>query len=102
MTNESQDFSDPRSPGEPGWHLKKEIQLGHVFTTLTVAFSCFIYVNKIENRLALVEQQTSNSLIVQHERDDRQDRTNTEMVAMLRAQLERMESKIDRIVEKKQ
>ena len=83
------------------WTFKKEIQLGHVFTTLTVAFSCFIYVNKIEARLSLVEQQTATMQIVQHDRDDRQDKSNAELIGLLRQQLDRLELKIDRIAEKK-
>ena len=83
------------------WHLKKEIQLGHVFTTVTVAFSCFVYVNKIENRLAIVERQTEVAVTAQRDRDERQDKSTADLVAMLRTQLERMESKLDRIVEKK-
>jgi len=96
------DFIDRRAPVEPGWHLKKEIQLGHVFTTLTVAFSCFLYVSKIENRLTLVEQLQTSAISAQHERDDRQDKTNAELMQLVRTQLERMEGKIDRIAEKKQ
>jgi len=83
------------------WTFKKEIQLGHVFTTLTVAFSCFMYVNKIEGRLSLVEQQSATMQIVQHDRDDRQDKNNAELVGLLRQQLDRLEIKIDRISEKR-
>ncbi len=103
-TQPQSDQNRRASDGETGnthWTFKKEIQLGHVFTTLTVAFSCFIYVSKIEARLSLVEQQTSTMASVQHERDDRQDKTNTDMMSLLRSQLERMEMKIDRIVEHK-
>ncbi|NVO07862.1 MAG: hypothetical protein HXX19_18935, partial [Rhodoferax sp.] len=69
MNTESPDFIERRAPVEPGWHLKKEIQLGHVFTTLTVAFSCFVYVSKIENRLTLVEQQQTSAISAQRDRD---------------------------------
>jgi hypothetical protein len=81
------------------WTFKKEIQIGHVFTTLSVVFGILFYVNKIENRLSLVEQQQSSMTLMQHERDDRQDKTNTDMMNLLRSQLERMELKIDRIAE---
>jgi hypothetical protein len=83
------------------WTFKKEIQLGHVFTTLTVAFSCFMYVNKIEGRLSLVEQQTSTMQLAQRDRDDRQDKNTAELIGLLRQQLDRLEIKIDRISEKR-
>ena len=39
------------------WHMKKEIQLGHLITTFTVAISCVVYINKIEQRVAVMESQ---------------------------------------------
>ena len=37
------------------WHLKKEIQLGHLITTFAVAISAVLYINKIEQRLKTTE-----------------------------------------------
>ena len=31
-----------------GWHFKKEVQLGHLITTFTIAISAVVYINKIE------------------------------------------------------
>lgn len=67
------------------WHLKKEIQLGHLITTGAVAVSAVIYVGKIEQRLSVVETQ----VIAQRESS-----------ALLRAQLERMDAKLDRLIER--
>lgn len=83
------------------WSFKKEIQIGHVITTLTVAFSAFVYVTKIENRVSLLESQAMSASMQQRDRDERQDKANTEMMNMLRTQLERMELKIDRLTEPK-
>lgn len=80
-----------------GWHLKKEIQLGHIITTVTVAVSAVLYIQKIEQRVALIEQSVS----MQRERDDRQDHAMGEATQLLRQQLERIESKLDRLVERK-
>lgn len=81
---------------QPGrWHLKKEIQLGHIVTTITVAAAAMVYVQKIEQRLAVVESQ----MVSQRERDDRQDKLSGETYVLLRAQLERMDAKLDRLVE---
>jgi hypothetical protein len=81
----------------PPWHIKREIQLGHIFTTLTVAISAMFYITKLEQRIALIEQQVS----LQHERDDRQDRATAEALVLLRAQLEKMDVKLDRLVERR-
>ena len=68
-----------------GWHLKKEIQLGHLITTITVAVSAVIYINKIEQRVAVVESQ----VIYQKETAD-----------VLRNQIEKINDKLDRLIEK--
>ena len=67
------------------WHLKKEIQLGHILTTVTVAVSCIIYVNKIEQRVAVIEAQVA----AQHE-----------SAGLLRAQLDKINDKLDRLIER--
>jgi len=67
------------------WHLKKEIQLGHLITTFAVAISAVLYINKIEQRLSVVETQ----MLAQRESS-----------ALLRAQLERMDAKLDRLIER--
>ena len=84
-------------PTENGWHLKKEFQLGHIITSVTIAASVIVYVNKIEQRLAVVETQ----IVTQHDRDERQDKITSEALALLRAQLERIDTKLDRILEGK-
>jgi hypothetical protein len=68
-----------------GWHLKKEIQVGHLITTITVALSAVIYINKIEQRVAVIESQ----VIYQKETAD-----------VLRNQLEKINDKLDRLIER--
>lgn len=82
---------------ETGWHLKKEIQFGHIVTTLTVAVAAMFYFTKIEQRLALVEQLQ----VMQQMRDERQDKAASEALVLLREQLERMDNKLDRVLERK-
>ena len=67
------------------WHLKKEIQVTHVISTLLLVGAVFAYVNKIDQRLTIVETQ----LIAQRD---------SSMVQ--RAQLERMDAKLDRLIER--
>lgn len=77
------------------WHLKKELQIGHIITTCTVLFSVIWYAGKLEQRIALVEQTVAQ----QRERDDRQDKMAAEALQMVRQQLDRLESKMDRLIE---
>ena len=67
------------------WHLKKEIQVTHVVSTLLLVGAVFAYVSKIDQRLTVVETQ----LIAQRD---------SSMVQ--RAQLERMDAKLDRLIER--
>ncbi len=77
-------MSEPNSTQER-WHLKKEIQLGHLITTITVAVSALMYINKIEQRVTVVEVQ------VVAQRDG---------AALLRTQLDKINDKLDRLIER--
>ena len=67
------------------WHLKKEIQITHVFTTLALVGSVFAYVSKVDQRLTIVETQLA---------------AQREASVIQRAQLERMDAKLDRLIER--
>ena len=67
------------------WHLKKEIQLTHVISTIVVIGAVLAYVSKIEQRLTIVETQ----LLAQRD-----------AAILQRAQLERMDAKLDRLIER--
>ena len=67
------------------WHLKKEIQITHVISTLLLVGAVFAYVSKIDQRLTVVETQ----LIAQRD-----------AAAVQRVQLERMDAKLDRLIER--
>lgn len=68
-----------------GWYLKKEIQVTHVISTLLLVGAVFAYVSKIDQRLTIVETQ----LIAQRD-----------SLMVQRAQLERMDAKLDRLIER--
>ena len=67
------------------WHLKKEIQVTHVVSTLLLLGAVFTYVSKVDQRLTIVETQ----LIAQRD-----------STMVQRAQLERMDAKLDRLIER--
>ena len=67
------------------WHLKKDIQVTHIVSTLMLVGAVFAYVGKIDQRLTIVETQ----LMAQREAS-----------VIQRAQLERMDAKLDRLIER--
>lgn len=67
------------------WHMKKEIQLGHLITTFTVAISCVVYINKIEQRVAVMESQ----ILAQQD-----------SATLLRSQIDKINDKLDRLIER--
>ena len=90
------DIDLPDRAAEP-WHFKREIQVGHLITTLTVAVSMVWYVSKLDQRIAVVESQIQ----LQHERDERQDKQNGDAIELLRRQLDKMDAKLDRLIEQR-
>lgn len=70
---------------DKNWSFKKEVQLGHLITTFTIAISAVVYINKIEERVSIVETQ----IVSQKENN-----------ILFRAQLEKINDKLDRLIER--
>jgi hypothetical protein len=84
-------------PGSAGpWHVKREIQLGHIITTLTIAVSVVVYVGKQDQRIALIEQQLNH----QSERDQRQDVDASNALKVVREDIRGLGDKLDRLYER--
>lgn len=80
-----------------GWHLKREVSIGHLLTTAAVTITAFMYIGKIETRIALLESRDVE-LARQIERDTHY---RDAIVAEIRAALIRIESKLDGKADKK-
>ena len=70
---------------DKSWHVKKEINLGHLLTTATAIVSFFIWIQTIETRLAVLE---SNKIIFK------------ETVQEIKSTLIRIETKLDHKADK--
>lgn len=81
-------------PQREPWHFKREIQIGHLITTVTVMASVLVYATKIEQRVALLEQ----SRLEQKERDERQDRAANDGLSAINAHLSKIDDKLDKIL----
>lgn len=75
-----------------GWHIRKEIQLGHLLTTLTIVVSVILYISVLERRISLIELTVLN----QKETDTRQDRQMENQVQMIQRSLEKLDTKLDK------
>lgn len=79
------------------WHLDKKVPLSLIFAMLVQGAMVIWAVADIKKDVELLKSQFTT----QHDRDERQDKTSAEGFALLRAQLERMDSKLDRLIEKR-
>ena len=86
---------DRREPEPERWHIKREFQLSHIITTVVMGVSVILYLGKMEQRIALIEQAVAQ----QHERDERQDRATGDGLKSIDSRLGKMDDKLDRALE---
>jgi len=80
---------------EKHWHLDKKVPIGLIFALLAQAAMVIWYAGKLEQRIALIER----SVVTQERRDDSQDLVNATAVNQIRQQLDRIDAKLDRLIE---
>lgn len=80
------------------WHLDKRVPLALILTLIGYGLGGIWYIGRMEarfdQRLAVLEQQFKE----QRERDERQDRQNSEAMGLIRQQLNEISNKLDRVV----
>lgn len=79
------------------WHLDKKVPLSLIFAMLLQAAMVIWAMADIKKDVEVLKSQVTQ----QHDRDERQDKSITEIVAELRTRLERMDTKLDRLIEKR-
>lgn len=100
MENESWDGDDRRS--SRGWHLKKEISLGHLLTTATIAIAGLGYVLQNEKNHAThaARLDALQSIVIELKASDlRQDVKLDNAVSRIESQVNRVNDKLDRLIE---
>ncbi|NVN99295.1 MAG: hypothetical protein HXX17_08225 [Geobacteraceae bacterium] len=78
------------------WTFKKELQLGHIISTVIFALTGLFYVTKMDQRIAIIETQVT----AQKEKDSAQDKVYSEALQQIHAQMDRIDAKLDRLVER--
>jgi len=71
------------------WHMKKEVNVAHVITTVAMVVSCFWFFSDLDKRIA------SNTTEIEHIKTQR-----TEDQRRIEKSLDSINKKLDRILEK--
>jgi hypothetical protein len=79
------------------WHLDKRVQISHVFTTAAAILAVTLYLGDIKKDVEILKIQVSSQHIV----DETQDRTIVTVGGQLSNQLNRVNDKLDRLIERK-
>jgi len=77
------------------WHLDKRVSVGHILTTLSVAVGVIYYASTIETRLA----ELAGADRVHDAKLEAVMQSQTRGQEMITDRLDRMEGKLDRLIE---
>lgn len=93
LTDQNYRSADWRS--DAGWHLRKEINVGHMLTTLALLGGLAITWSQLNVRIALIEKSIEQQSSV----DRRQDADSREAFARVDARLSSIDGKLDKLVD---
>ncbi|XVJ69954.1 MAG: hypothetical protein HEQ39_10055 [Rhizobacter sp.] len=79
------------------WHLDRRIQITHILGTWVAVASAVLYVGEIRKDVEVVKMQIATQAV----RDNKQDIDQAELKRDLQAQLEKIDAKLDRLIEAK-
>jgi hypothetical protein len=78
------------------WHLDRKVPIGIIVAMLMQFGGGLWFVSKLDARILSLEAST----LAQHERDKAQDHSATQSRSEILRQLERIDEKLDRLIEK--
>lgn len=91
---ENQDCRASAEP--PGWHLDKKVPISLILTVLLLGVSGIWAIADVKKDVELIKADIQ----VLHQRDDRASTDLRDSLTLLRAQLDKINDKMDRIMEK--
>lgn len=107
-TNQGHESKDQDKSPVLDWHSSRTVQITYILGTVAVVCSLIgyvaqttAYINKLDTRLSVIEQQLSAQQLQQASRDDRQDRASTEAMNQILARIEKFDDKWTRMLEKR-
>ena len=96
------------TPQKESWHLDRKVPLGLIFAMLTQGAMMIWAIADIKKDVEVLKAQTymqrerdEQQDKAQRERDDQQDKAQTRQLSVVTGWLERMDSKLDRLIEKR-
>lgn len=78
------------------WHLEKSVSISHIISTLMIAGTVFVYIGRMDTRIALLEQSNNQQASV----DQRQDMERNESFREFRENMKLINDKLDRLIER--
>ena len=92
------DYEDPSNDRrDNSWHLDKKVPLTLIFAMMVQTGAVVWAVADIKKDVEVLKMQA----VGQHERDERQDKSASDAYTRLSVYLEKMDAKLDRLVEKR-
>ena len=79
------------------WHLDKKVPIGIIAAMALQFMGGLWFVSKLDSRFLALEAVN----VVQRERDERQDKRSADGLIEFRRQFERIDEKLDRLIEKR-
>jgi hypothetical protein len=79
-----------------GWHLKKEVNVSLIITVVVTAFGCIGGYFDLKRDVALIQADLASV----HLKEKELTADDTKNLAVIRAQYDRLESKLDRLIER--
>jgi hypothetical protein len=89
-------LTQPMQQEQSGWHLDKKVPLGLIFTILLQAGMVIWAIADIKKDVELLKQDAASL----HVRDSQQADSFREALKMMQDQFMRMDSKLDRLIER--
>lgn len=83
-------------PSPDGWHLKKEVNLSIIISIIGVGVACVTGYTDLKRDIALIKADAQ----VLHQRDSVIEISTKEAIRQLQDAMLRMESKLDRLIER--
>ena len=79
------------------WHVDRTVNIGHLLTTIAMLASLLVVFSKFDTRLSLVESHIQT----QGETNKRHEAADSEIKQSLKESFDRLERKLDKVLESK-
>lgn len=88
---------DRREAIPMGWHLKKEVNLTIIISVISIAVTMVTGYSDLKRDIALIQADA----LVLHQHDAQQISDNSSAMGQIRSQYERLDAKMDRLIERR-